>query len=273
MPCPPGRIAHSQSPHVKILTQGKVGTDARAQYICMQSVSTVTEPGICELRIALGQNASCLRPLFSAGFMSPYAQEYKRSYLSVPWAIFTVCLNESFEYAPWLSLLPPEAQRSLHTWGRCIFSQTALCKRGSVSIDRYGDWLRDASSLRQRTSPADTLAKCCAAFAHSPLSLAIDLRAAVQCVSLALKEVHGTEQGRMVLPSYVEHQLDCVCAAGCGGDLSTGFTCMGRYSHQVKYCSDKCAQTVSQALTHLAYHVCFAYVFLLLARPVSALHV
>ncbi len=181
---------------------------------------------------------------FLAGCMPPYAQEYKWQHGSVPWSTFTVYLEESFGDAPWLSLLPPEAQRSLHTWGRCIFSQTALCKRGSVSVDRYGDWLRDASSFRLRTSPADTLAKCCAAFAHSPLSLVIDVQVAVQCASLAMRELMGTERGRMVLPSYVEDKLDFVCAAGCGKDLSRRFVCNDQFGHRVKYCSDKCARAV-----------------------------
>ncbi len=188
--------------------------------------------------------------LLLAGSLPPYAHEYMRQHGSVPWASFKQGHKSGPQLftAPWLSLLPPEAKGSLYEWGRYLFSQTALCQRGSVSVDMYGEWVLDALIASKRTSAADTLAKCCAAFAYSPLSVVIDIRAALQCISLALREVHGTERGTLVLPSYVEDQLDFVCAAGCGSQLVEGCIRIGRYSHRIKYCSEKCAQTVSHAM-------------------------
>ncbi len=163
----------------------------------------------------------------------------------MPWIRLLSVVAPTADTVPWLSLLPPEAKGSLHGWGRYLFSQTPACKRGSVGIDRYGDWLRIMKGVRERTSPADVLVKLCKAFAHSPLSLVIDIRAAVQCITQTLRRVLGTKESHVPLVSVVEDELRHVCAAGCGKDLSQGHTHIPQYGTTLKYCSEECAQEVS----------------------------
>ncbi len=172
--------------------------------------------------------------------LPPYAVEYQTQHGSLPWLL-------TGSDAPWLPLLPPEAKGSLHEWGRYLFSQTAACKRGSVSVDRYDQWLDKPFFVHELSAP-DTLARCCAAFAYSPLSVVIDIRAAMQCISLAVKESLGPESSKVgIMPLLVEQQLDHVCAAGCGKDLSQGHTHIPQYGKRPKYCSQECAQEVSSA--------------------------
>ncbi len=167
----------------------------------------------------------------------------------LPWKTLLV---DGYDKAPWLSLLPPEAKGSLYEWGRYLFSQTPACKRGSVSIDKYGEWLERRATAGSRNSAPDILAKCCAAFAHSPLSLVIDMRAAQQCIGLAVKRVLGTERGEWVVPSAVEYQLEDVCASGCGiasrppDHLRYA---LAHYGPSTQYCSQECATAVSRAST------------------------
>ncbi len=181
--------------------------------------------------------------------------KYQSDIGPLPWRTLLI---DGYDSAPWLSLLPAEANWSLHGWGRYLFSQTPACKRGSVSVDRYGRWLRDLGESAGRSSPTDTLVKCCAAFAHSPLSLVIDIRAALQCISLATKCVLAGERSKFVAPYTVEQEMGNVCAAGCGNEPTEHFLCRSEYGYSLQYCSEECAHTVS-ALPALA--CCWCYTF------------
>ncbi len=164
----------------------------------------------------------------------------------LPWKTLAI---HGYDSVPWLSLLPPEAKGSLHGWGRYMFSQTPACKRGSVSVDMYGNWASDLSAWRHHTSTADTLAKCCVAFAQSPLSFVIDIRAAMQCIGLALKVALGKEKGDVTAPSDLEKELDYVCAAGCSKGVNAEQEgppySYPQFGQSVNYCSYECADTVS----------------------------
>ncbi len=185
----------------------------------------------------------CVCLALSAGSLAPYAQQYQAQHGSVPWDLSHGV--PSIEDAPWLSLLPPEAKGSLHEWGRYLFSQTPACKRGSVSVDMYVQSLEDSCRRGTRTFAADTLIRCCQSFSISPLSALVDRRAVLQCISLATKQFMFGSQGFSVLPSLVEAQLDHVCAAGCGKDLSQGHTHIPQYGDTLRYCSEECAHKVS----------------------------
>ncbi len=174
--------------------------------------------------------------------LAPYALQFRDQGMALPWR--QLCVN-GYDNAPWLLYLPPQARWSLHGLGRYFFSQTPACKRGSVSVDMYGEWVLDAHALKRRTSPADILIKCCAAFAHSPLSIVIDIRAAMQCISRAAKHVIGTGFGAAVAPDDIEQQLHHVCAAGCGKDLPKDYIHFPCFGSTVKYCSRHCAYAVS----------------------------
>ncbi len=181
--------------------------------------------------------------------LPPYALEYRARWGVLPWELEGLLPWEPegihSSTAPWLSLLPPEAKGSLYEWGGYLFSQTPACKRGSISVDRYGEWVQDLLFASKRTSAADMLAVVCAAFAYSPLSIVIEMRAVMQCISLATKRLLAGDRSNFGAPSSVERQLDHVCAAGCGKDLSKGHTHIPQYGDTLKYCSDECAQKVS----------------------------
>ncbi len=183
--------------------------------------------------------------------MTPYAFKYQKKHGAVPWAILLSKVMQGAKTVPWLPLLPPEAKGSLYEWGRYLFSQTPACKRGSVSVDVYGDWIWDANGLSDRVSAAEVLAKFCAAFAYSPLSWVIDIRAAVQCITQTLRRVLGTEESHIPAVSQIEDELDRVCAAGCGNNLSQGHTHRKQYGAIVRYCSEECADKVSVLLVDM----------------------
>ncbi len=156
-----------------------------------------------------------------------------------------------FGELPWLPLLPPEAKGSLHKWGRYLFSQTPACKRGSMSIDSFDSSMRASAAQGSKTFAGDVLVRCCLSFSLSPLSIVIDIRAAMQCINLAVKQLLAVKGAVTVLPSMTEAQLDHVCAAGCGKDLSQGHTHIPQYGDTLKYCSQECADKVS-VLIHVA---------------------
>ncbi len=197
-------------------------------------------------------NATSLLPVdmacvcYGVGSKTPYARKYRERHGSLPWLTFLAQKEaQSADTVPWLSLLPPEAKGSLHEWGRYLFSQTPACKRGSVSIDRYLGSVRHTSTQNAKPCAVDTLVKCCAAFAHSPLSVVIDIRAALQCISRATKQLLACSTAPVICPSMIELALSHVCAAGCGKDLSQGYTIREQYGNNIKYCSEECADTVS----------------------------
>ncbi len=184
----------------------------------------------------------------ATGEHAPYAMGYQDGGGTQPWKTLLV---DGYTKAPWLHHLPPKANGSLHGFGFVIFSQTPACKMGRINAGRYGQWVRDVKAWRQHTSSADTLIKCCAAFAHSPLSIVIDKRATLQCISLAVKHLLTSKSSALIVPSDVEIQLYHVCAAGCGKDLrdDTGQRWHNpAYGNSLEYCSAACASAVSAAL-------------------------
>ncbi len=144
----------------------------------------------------------------------------------------------------------PKRRGPLCVWGQYLFSQTPACKRGSVSVDSFAGLLRESITHDTRARAASVLAHCCAAFAFSLPSVVIDIRAAVQCISLATKQLLAGSEGLSVLPSEVEAHLEHVCAAGCGKDLTQGHTYIPQYGDTLKYCSEECAQKVSICQRH-----------------------
>ncbi len=173
--------------------------------------------------------------------LPPYAVEYQAQGNVLPWKALLV---DGYDNAPWLLHLPPQAWSawSLHGLGCYFLSQTPQCKGGSITVAQYGSWVSDPAAWQQRTSPTDVLVKCCAAFAHSPLSMLVNVRAAVQCISMAAKHVAGEHQSKWVLPSFVESQLTRVCATGCGNRPSQHFMFITEYGPSLLYCSSTCAE-------------------------------
>ncbi len=168
--------------------------------------------------------------------------------MSLPWKALLV---DGYDNAPWLTLLPAEANNSVYGHGRYLLSQTAACKRGTLSPEQYGPWVRDLTASCNRTSAADTLIKCCAAFAYTPFSAPLDLRAAIQCIDFTMRRVLGTDKGRFILPSLLEGAMEFVCPAGCGHCVSEEvveheqYYALEDFGHTLKYCSKQCAHTVS----------------------------
>ncbi len=176
----------------------------------------------------------------AAGKTPPYAVRYHKKMHSLPWSVL---LLEGYDNAPWLPLLPPEVNFSLSNWGRHLFSQMPACKRGSISVDAYREW---AQNIKTRMPLADILAKCCSAFAHSPLSIVVHLKAAVQCIRLAVRACLGSEDAKLIMPSEIEQYLDQVCAAGCGKDLShIDPLFFPEFGPNLRYCSEQCSNEVS----------------------------
>lgn len=91
----------------------------------------------------------------------------------------------------------------------------------------------------------------CAAFAYSPLSIFIDLRAAVQCVDKATEHVLRFKNIKAITPSLVEHALDYICAAGCGRVMPHRAACY-EDRQAFRYCSIACFEQVR--LRHALLH-------------------
>ncbi len=186
--------------------------------------------------------------LLSAGPLPPYAVRYQAQGHVLPWKALMV---DGYDNAPWVLHLPPEANWSLHGLGRYFLSQTPVYKRGRVSMDQYGPWVWEPETWHEHSSAAEVLIKCCAAFAHSPLSVIVDIRAAVECIYSAARRLAGTDQGKWVVPVVVEQELDYVCAAGCGKDLSKqGSSYISDYGDSLLYCSTECAQVCVGEFSH-----------------------
>lgn len=181
--------------------------------------------------------------MLAAGPLPPYAVKYQDKGGVLPWKALLI---DGYDNAPWLPFLPPEANWTLYGLGRYFLSQTPACKRGTLKLDQYGPWVRDIMVCSERTSAADTLMKHCAAFAYSPLSIVIDIRAAVQCISLATKRALSGRAVSITIPSLIEGELDHVCA-GCGVEHRDRFAYLPPFGHTLKYCSEECAYTVSHA--------------------------
>lgn len=150
---------------------------------------------------------------------------------------------DGYDSASWLLHLPPQANWSLYGLGRYFLIHTPACQRGKLSLNQYGAWLSDPSEWQQHTSAPDVLMKHCAAFADSPLSIVIDIRAAVQCISLATKRALSRPALARILPSAVEEQLEHVCA-GCGVERHEELVYMPSFGPTVRYCSQECAYAV-----------------------------
>ncbi len=187
-----------------------------------------------------------------AGNLPSYAAHYLQQIGSLPWR---QPLTDPTT-VPWLSHLAPEAKGSLYEFGRYLLSLTAAGKKGHVTSEQY-DMCFDAAHLLDsiagdQASVAEMLIEACAAFAHSPLAMVVDPRAAVQCVMRTVRRVLGTHGITVITPSVVEQEVQHVCAAGCGKEVGAEGVCFADMGESVVYSCHECAASVSD--THMQTH-------------------
>ncbi len=145
---------------------------------------------------------------------------------------------------PWRKHLPPYAYGTFNRYGRTLL-EYALAAAGSThaNVQRRLEAYDDPASA----GPAARVwADCARALAYSPFLTILDSVAVWDCIRLAVEKAKGTEPG-LILPSYVEERMQCVCAAGCGKVVGDGgvkkmaYTAWGGALH---YCSKDCWEEV-----------------------------